>query len=105
MRAGPGYDRNWHQHRRSPDHRRDDMRIEVRLGSGLSQLAGGSRLALDVDDGATVRDVLVRVARERPALAGGLPSALTVVGGTQVGAERALADGDEVAVLTPVAGG
>jgi molybdopterin converting factor small subunit len=81
------------------------MRIDVRLGSGLSRLAGGPRLAVDVTDGATVGDVLGRVAEERPALAAGLPSALTVVHGTQVGGERVLADGDELAVLTPVAGG
>ena len=81
------------------------MRIDVRLGSGLSPLAGGARLAVDVADGATVGDVLVRIAQERPAIAAGLPSALTVVHGTQVGGERVLAEGDEVAVLTPVAGG
>jgi molybdopterin converting factor small subunit len=81
------------------------LRIDVRLGSGLSRLAGGPRLAVDVADGATVDEVLVRVAEERPALAAGLPSALTVVHGTQVGGERVLADGDELAVLTPVAGG
>jgi molybdopterin converting factor small subunit len=81
------------------------MRIDVRLGSGLSRLAGAPRLAVDVADGATVGEVLVRVAQERPALASGLPSALTVVGGTQVDGERVLSEGDEVAVLTPVAGG
>jgi molybdopterin converting factor small subunit len=81
------------------------LRIDVRLGSGLSRLAGGPRLAVDVADGATVDEVLVRVVEERPALAAGLPSALTVVHGTQVGGERVLAEGDELAVLTPVAGG
>jgi molybdopterin converting factor small subunit len=81
------------------------MRIDVRLGSGLSQLAGGPRLAVDVAAGATVDDLLARVAHERPAIAAGLPSALTVVHGVQVGGERVLAEGDEVAVLTPVAGG
>jgi molybdopterin converting factor small subunit len=81
------------------------LRIDVRLGSGLSRLAGGPRLAVDVADGATVDEVLVRVAEEQPALAAGLPSALTVVHGTQVGGERVLAEGDELAVLTPVAGG
>ena len=81
------------------------MRIDVRLGSGLSRLAGGSRLAVDVAYGANVDEVLDRVAEERPALASGLPSALTVVAGTQVGGERVLAEGDELAVLTPVAGG
>jgi molybdopterin converting factor small subunit len=81
------------------------MRIDVRLGGGLSRLAGGARLAVDVADGATVADVLAHLARERPAIAAGLPSALTVVHGTQVDDERVLAEGDEVAVLTPVAGG
>ena len=81
------------------------MRIDVRLSSGLSRVAGGPRLSVHVDDGATVGDVLARLAEERPALVEGLPSALTVVHGTQVGGERVLADGDEVAVLTPVAGG
>ncbi len=81
------------------------MRIDVRLGPALSRLAGGPRLALDLADGATVGDALARVAQERPALATGLPSALTVVRGTQVGGERVLSEGDEVAVLTPVAGG
>jgi molybdopterin converting factor small subunit len=81
------------------------LRIDVRLGSGLSRLAGGPRLAVDVADGATVDEVLVRVVEARPALAAGLPSALTVVHGTQVGRERVLAEGDELAVLTPVAGG
>jgi molybdopterin converting factor small subunit len=81
------------------------LRIDVRLGSGLSRLAGGPRLAVHVADGSTVDEVLDRVAEERPALAAGLPCALTVVHGTQVGGERVLTEGDELAVLTPVAGG
>jgi molybdopterin converting factor small subunit len=81
------------------------MRIDVRLGSGLARVAGAPRLAVDVPAGATVRDVLGAVADQRPALAAGLPCALTVVRGSQVGGERVLAEGDEVAVLAPVAGG
>ena len=83
----------------------DARRIDVRLGSGLSRLAGGPRLAVDVAEGATIGDLLHRVAEERPVLAAGLPSALTVVRGSQVGAERVLEEGEEVAVLSPVAGG
>jgi molybdopterin synthase sulfur carrier subunit len=81
------------------------MRIDVRLGSGLSRLAGRSRLEVEVAEGATVGEVLHRVAVDRPSLAAGLPSALTVVRGSQVGGERVLEDGEEVAVLMPVAGG
>jgi molybdopterin synthase sulfur carrier subunit len=81
------------------------MRIDVRLGSGLSRLVGGPHLEVEVAEGATVRDVLHRVARDRPSLADGLPSALTVVRGTQVARDRVLEEGEEVAVLMPVAGG
>jgi molybdopterin converting factor small subunit len=81
------------------------MRIAVRLGSGLSRLAGRSRLELELADGATVGDLLDRVAGDRPELGAGMPSVLTVVRGTQVAGDRVLADGDEVALLIPVAGG
>jgi molybdopterin synthase sulfur carrier subunit len=81
------------------------MRIDVRLGSGLSRLAGAARLEVEVSEGATVGDVLHRVAMDRPSLGGGLTSALTVVRGTQVGGDRVLHEGEEVAVLMPVAGG
>jgi molybdopterin synthase catalytic subunit/molybdopterin synthase sulfur carrier subunit len=81
------------------------MRVDVRLGSGLARLAGAPRLQVDVRAGATVGDLLDVVAAQRPAVAAGLPGALTVVSGSQVGGGRVLAEGDEVAVLVPVAGG
>jgi molybdopterin converting factor small subunit len=81
------------------------MRIDVRLGSGLSRLVGGPHLEVEVAEGATVGEVLHRVASERSSLAGGLQSALTVVRGTQVGRDRVLEEGEELAVLMPVAGG
>jgi molybdopterin converting factor small subunit len=81
------------------------MRIDVRLGSGLARLAGAPRLQVELRAGATVGDLLDAVAEERPALAAGLARALTVVSGSQVGGERVLAEGDEVAVLVAVAGG
>ena len=81
------------------------MRIAVRLGSGLSRLAGGPRLEVELADGATVGDLLDRVAADRPVLVAGLPSVLTVVRGSQVAGDRVLEEGDEVALLIPVAGG
>ena len=81
------------------------MRIGVRLGSGLAQVAGGPRLEVHVAEGATVGDVLRRVGEDRPELERGLQSALTVVRGSQVGGDRVLVEGEEVALLMPVAGG
>jgi molybdopterin converting factor small subunit len=81
------------------------MRIAVRLGSGLSRLAGGPRFEIELADGATVGDLLDRVAEDRPMLSTGLPSVLTVVRGSQVAGNRVLEEGEEVALLIPVAGG
>jgi molybdopterin converting factor small subunit len=81
------------------------LRIAVRLGSGLSRLAGGPRLEVELADGATVGELLDRVAEDRPALSTGLPSVLTVVRGSQVAGNRVLEEGEEVALLIPVAGG
>ena len=81
------------------------MRIAVRFGSGLSRLAGGPRLEVELAQGATVGDLLERVAEDRPVLSSGLPSVLTVVRGNQVAGDRVLEEGEEVALLIPVAGG
>ena len=62
-------------------------------------------LRLELPDGATVEDLYDSLAVTHPQLAPALRSALPVVGGTQVDRGRALAQGDEVALLSPVAGG
>jgi molybdopterin converting factor small subunit len=91
--------------RSSQIHRETATRVHVRLAAPLSRLASSARLQIEVDDGATVGSVLRRLADEQPDLAASLPAALTVVHGNQAGRDHVLADGDEVAFLTPVAGG
>jgi molybdopterin converting factor small subunit len=54
---------------------------------------------------ATVETLLEHVRDLEPAIAAGLEAALPVVGGTHASKEQELADGDEVALLIPVAGG
>jgi molybdopterin synthase sulfur carrier subunit len=56
-------------------------------------------------DDATVETLLARLGELEPEIAAGLGSALPVVRGTHAGQEQELSDGDEVAVLIPVAGG
>jgi molybdopterin converting factor small subunit len=81
------------------------MQVRVRLGSGLARLAPSPLLSLELDEGATVADACRRLASEQPELAGALNAALPVVAGEHAERERPLRPGDELALLTPVAGG
>jgi molybdopterin converting factor small subunit len=81
-----------------------DVRVTVRLSGPLAERLG-NRLVVELVPGASVRDLLAALA-----LAGeeGGPIAdcvAVVAGGTIVPHGHALADGDEVDVLVPVAGG
>ena len=63
------------------------------------------RLSVALPEGATVETLLDRLGELEPGIAAGLTSALPVVRGTHAAHEHALSDGDEVALLIPVAGG
>jgi molybdopterin converting factor small subunit len=71
----------------------------------LSRFAEAPLLSLDLDDGASVDDLLAALGSQQPSLAPALPSALPVLAGTHVEREQRLHSGDEVALLIPVAGG
>jgi molybdopterin synthase catalytic subunit len=74
------------------------MRVTVRLFAGLRELAG--RSSLELEDVAGVADVWPRLGLgDEPA---GL---LYAVNREYVSRDRALADGDEVALIPPVSGG
>ncbi len=81
------------------------MIVRIRLSSSLARLAPSAVLRLDLPSGATVDDLYERLATAAPELAPVLQSALPVLRGQHVGRDRALAPDDEVALLTPVAGG
>jgi molybdopterin converting factor small subunit len=81
------------------------VEVRIRLGSGIARLAPAPVLTLQLPTGATVEDLCARLATGNPELAPALRSALPIVGGTHVPREQTLANGDEVALLSPVAGG
>jgi sulfur-carrier protein len=81
------------------------LQVQVRLGTGLATAAGTSRLRLELPSGATVATLLDQLRAEQPAIAAALDSALPVVRGEHAAAGQELAEGDEVALLIPVAGG
>ena len=81
------------------------MEVRIRLGTALARLAPAPMLTLELPDGATVEDLYDRLGRSNPELAPALRSALPIIRGSHVERGQALSHGDEVALLTPVAGG
>jgi molybdopterin synthase catalytic subunit len=81
------------------------MIVRIRLGSNLAQFAPAPMLNLELPAGATIEDLYARLAGSAPDLGPALASALPVVGGAHVERSRALSPGEEIALLTPVAGG
>jgi molybdopterin converting factor small subunit len=81
------------------------VHVQVRFGGGLAAAAGTSRLGVELPQDATVEALLEHLGALEPAIAAGLGSALPVVRGVHATRGQRLADGDEVALLIPVAGG
>jgi molybdopterin converting factor subunit 1 len=80
------------------------VRIDVLLFAALKDEVGPS-LALEVPDGATVGTLRAELERRHPAFARYGRRALVAVNETYARDPQALAPGDVVAVLPPVAGG
>ena len=84
------------------------MQVSVRLSAALAQVTGAARLQLEVSDGATgatVAAVRQALAGAYPALAARLAHAVPIIDGNHAAPEDAVAPGQEVAFLMPVAGG
>ena len=64
----------------------------------------GPRRELELPDDARVGDLL-RALADQAGVVGGIPGLAVSIGGTIVDGTRPLAEGDQVAVLAPVAGG
>ena len=76
------------------------MQIRVRLFAGLRERAGVDELALELPEGALVRDALARI----ETLTAGLPVVMAV-NREYAADEQPLSAGDEIALIPPVSGG
>ena len=81
------------------------MTLTVRLFARAKDLAGADVARVDLRDGASVTELRDALARRVPGLAGLLDRSALAVNGEFAAADRALAAGDEVALLPPVSGG
>ena len=78
--------------------------VRVRL-SGPLAASLGARRSVGMDDGATVHDLLTEIVREAGVDGCHADSLAAVAGGAFLARSTRLADGDELDVLVPVAGG
>ncbi|MGH2726628.1 MAG: molybdenum cofactor biosynthesis protein [Actinomycetota bacterium] len=81
------------------------MKVRVRLWGGLADAAGFTEDVLDLDPGATASDVLDLLTTRAPRLERYRTMTRIAVNADLVEPGTALADGDELALLPPVAGG
>lgn len=81
------------------------MRITVRLFAMLRQQAGWREREFQLPDNATISDAWALISSESPALAPQRDHVRFALNREYVGADQALSDGDELALIPPVAGG
>ena len=81
------------------------MQIRVKFFALVRERAGRGELLLNVGDGATVADALVRLGEQVPAVAELLPRCAFAVNRSYAQRDHALREGDELAVIPPVSGG
>jgi molybdopterin converting factor subunit 1 len=80
------------------------VHVRLRLFAMYAEAFGRDELALELPDGSTAGDALAAVL-SRPEAARLPPSPMLAVNFRYVKAGASLADGDEVALIPPVAGG
>lgn len=80
------------------------MTVTVLLFASYADAVGRSTINLEVESGATVRDVIDRV-REISKTTPLPPSPMVAVNEQYASRDRELRQGDEVALIPPVAGG
>ena len=81
------------------------MRIEVLYFAIVRERLKLDHEAVELADGATVADARAAIADRHPSIASLLPRVLAAVNRTWAPDEHRLGDGDELALLPPVAGG
>lgn len=80
------------------------MRVRVRLFASYAEAFGREEIPVELAEGASVADCLAAI-RSEPAAARVPPSPLVAVNLRYARLETTLRDGDEVALIPPVAGG
>jgi MoaD family protein len=81
------------------------MKVRVQFYAQLRDLVGMRELAIELPDGATIRDLLDQIYAQRPALRAHDKSILIGAGLEFVNRNYKLKPGEEIAIMPPVQGG
>jgi molybdopterin synthase catalytic subunit len=81
------------------------MILNIQLFARARDLAGTSRMAVDLADDATVADLRSALAASQPRLAAILDQSAIAVNSDFAGAQQRLNANDDIALLPPVSGG
>ncbi len=81
------------------------MEIKVLFFASCRDLVGQSQTSITMSDGASVSDLLARLAADHPRLTEMEASLMVSVNQAYVDRSQPLQDGDEAALIPPVSGG
>ena len=81
------------------------MQITVRINGVLASKIGLSRLSINLSPPATIQDLHQQLQSQYPQLSPEIGRAVAVIGGVHQAKTAVLQDGQEVALLVPIAGG
>lgn len=81
------------------------MELAVQLFASVREAVGRERVTVRLAPEARVRDLLDRLSRDHPEIAKHRASLAVAVNHQIASSDRALAPGDEVALIPPVGGG
>ena len=79
--------------------------VNVRLSSQIADTLGTNRVRVTVDESSTVSDVKEEIKKKHPDIEDQLDSTLPVISGKMVNSDQQISQGENIAFLSPAAGG
>ena len=79
--------------------------VNVRLSSQIADTLGNNRVRVTVDESSTVSDVKEEIKKKHPDIEDQLDSTLPVISGKMVNSDQQISQGENIAFLSPAAGG
>ena len=79
--------------------------VNVRLDSQMAETLGTNRVSVTVDESSTVFDVKEEIKKNHPNIEDRLNGTLPVISGKMVNLDQKVSQGENIAFLSPAAGG